>query len=129
MKKVLSIFVTLVFGLALFVYALGSPVKSRAPGDQGCINQGSDRRLAARFICPAQQYLSWKSKNEPYFVSIGSPYHINVGVAWPPYLVINRYRGPSQWQMFRMGFRYDRNWRGYIFPTIAWKAVSLPLRY
>lgn len=31
--------------------------------------------------------------------------------------------------MFRVGFRYDRNWHGYIFPTAAWKVVATPLEY
>lgn len=129
MRKVLSILVALLLGLPLFTYARRASVQTRESGDQGCVNQGRDRRLAARLVCPAQQYLSWKSKNEPYFLSIGNPYFINVGLAWPPYVVINRYRGPGQWQMFRMGFRYDLNWHGYIFPTVAWKLVSRPLRY
>lgn len=60
---------------------------------------------------------------------IGSQQRTSVGLAWPPYLVYNSPDGKGSWRMFRIGFRYDRNWRGYIFPTIAWKKVSIPLRY
>jgi len=31
--------------------------------------------------------------------------------------------------MFRAGFRYDRKWRGYIFPTAACKCLSKPVIY
>jgi hypothetical protein len=114
--------------VALFV-SIKISFSPRFPGDQGCINQGADRRLLAIPICWAQRHLSWKSENEPSFLSIGATHRLNLGLAWPPYLVINWYRGRDQWGMFRIGFRYDRNWHGYIFPTIAWKVISSPLRY
>jgi hypothetical protein len=129
MRKVLSISFAFLIALSFLGYFQGASVHAAESGDQGCVNQGGDRRLAARVVCPAQQYLSWKSNNRPHFVSFGNPYYINVGVAWPPYLVINRYHRPGEWQMFRIGFRYDLNWRGYIFPTTALKVVSHPLRY
>jgi alkanesulfonate monooxygenase SsuD/methylene tetrahydromethanopterin reductase-like flavin-dependent oxidoreductase (luciferase family) len=97
--------------------------------DQGCVNQGEDRRLAATVICGAQQRLSWKSEHEPHFVLIGRPERTSIGLAWPPYFVYNSPAGGGQWRMFRIGFRYDRGWRGYIFPTIAWKLIPKPLRY
>lgn len=114
--------------LALFA-SFKTYFSPQAAPDQGCINQGADRRLLAMPICLAQRHLSWKSEHEPYFLSIGNGRRANLGLAWPPYLVINWNRGPDQWRMFRIGFRYDRNWRGYIFPTIAWKVISSPLRY
>ena len=63
------------------------------------------------------------------FVLIGNPERTNLGLAWPPYLVYNSPDASGRWRMFRIGFRYDRDWRGYIFPTAAWKRVSNPLRY
>ena len=53
----------------------------------------------------------------------------NVGLAWPPYLVVNALEHDGRWRMFRIGFRYDRTWRGYIFPTAAWKIIDSPLTY
>ena len=97
--------------------------------DQGCINQGNDRRIGATVVCWAQRHLSWKSEHEPRFVLVGNPERTNIGLAWPPYLVCNSPDGSGRWHMFRIGFRYDHNWRGYIFPTVAWKRVSHPLRY
>ncbi len=119
-----------VFGLSLILFF--SRALNSAPAvstSQGCVNQGKDRRLAATVICWAQQRLSWKSNSKPDFLLIGNPKGMSIGLAWPPYFVLNSPDGHGQWYMFRIGFRYDRNWRGYIFPTIAWKVISKPLRY
>ena len=102
---------------------------SAVPEAEGCVNQGQDHRMAASVICGAQQRLSWKSDHEPHFVLMGNPERTSVGLAWPPYLVYNSPAGDGRWRMFRIGFRYDRGWRGYIFPTIAWKLIAKPLRY
>ena len=128
----LTAFLTCVFHFAL-AFQQTQPTKpsvaTATPVSQGCINQGADRRVAATFVCWAQRHLSWKSEHEPRFMLIGNPEHTNIGLAWPPYLVYNSPHGTGRWQMFRIGFRYDRSWRGYIFLTAAWKRVSHPLRY
>ncbi len=97
--------------------------------DQGCVNQGSDRREFALLVCWLQRHLSWKSEREPYFTSIGEAQGTHLGLAWPPYLVFNLPDGSGRWRVFRIGFRYDRTWRGYIFPTLAAKRLSHPLTY
>lgn len=97
--------------------------------DQGCVNQGHDRREFAPVICWLQRQMSWKSEQKPHFVLIGRPDGTNLGLAWPPYVVFNSPDGKGRWRMFRIGFRYDRTWRGYIFPTVAAKYVSQPLSY
>lgn len=121
----------LALGLALAIHTHPSESLPAVtpPSDQGCINQGQDRRMAATVICWAQRHLSWKSEKEPHFVLIGSTKGTNIGLAWPPYLIINSFDGSGHWLMFRIGFRYDRNWHGYIFPTVAWKRLPNPLRY
>jgi hypothetical protein len=108
----------------------GEPAVKTAPSvNQGCVNQGSDRRIAGSVICWAQRRLSWKSEREPRFVLLGRPERTSIGLAWPPYVVYNSSDGSGCWRMFRIGFRYDRAWRGYIFPTVAWKLLPRPLRY
>ena len=117
----------MVFALSHGARQVDTP--SASPADQGCVNQGSDRRECATVICWLQRQMSWKSEIEPHFVLIGNPQGTNLGLAWPPYLVFNTPNGANHWDMFRVGFRYDRTWRGYIFPTIAAKRLSQPLRY
>jgi hypothetical protein len=104
-------------------------VHSPVPAAQGCVNQGADRREFAPVVCWMQRHMSWKSEHEPHFALIGKADGTNLGLAWPPYTVFNLPDGNGHWRMFRVGFRYDRTWRGYIFPTIAAKRISQPLRY
>ena len=123
----------IVFSVAL-AFALGQrtfkvDVPSAAPVDQGCVNQGNDRREFAPVICWLQRQMSWKSEHEPHFVLVGRPDGTNLGLAWPPYIIFNSPDGNGHWRMFRMGFRYDRMWRGYIFPTVAAKHLSHSLSY
>ena len=47
---------------------------------------------------------------------------------WPPYIVVNSLSG-ALWRLFRIGWRYDKNWKGYIGPSAAWKKVAWPLTY
>ncbi len=97
--------------------------------DQGCVNQGSDCRKYALVTCWMQRHLSFRSDHEPHFIMIGRPDRAHIGIAWPPYLIFNSPGSNGHWRMFRIGFRYDRNWHGYIFPTIALKQIEQPLRY
>jgi hypothetical protein len=104
-------------------------VPPRRRTDQGCINQGADRRHAAFLVCGLQKRLSWKSDEKPDLFQIGSSDSTHVDFAWPPYVVINSPDGHGNWRMARIGFRYDRYWHGYIFPTAACKCISKPLQY
>ena len=113
---------------ALFLFLVIVPC-DRTSLDQGCVNQGEGCRKLATIICWLQSHLSWNSEHEPHFVMIGRPDRTHIGVAWPPYMVFNAPCEKGGWLMLRIGFRYDRNWRGYIFPTMACKSVDKPLRY
>ena len=115
--------------ILIVVVAAAGSLQSQPASAQGCVNQGNDPRVGAPVVCWAQRELSWKSDHRPYFLLIGSRLNTSLGLAWPPYLVFNRQTGAGRWRMFRIGFRYDRNWHGYIFPTAAWKLVNSPLRY
>ncbi len=124
---VIVIALALVFARCQRIREVG--IQSAMGGGQGCINQGNDRREFAPVICWLQRRMSWKSEHEPHFVLLGKPDGTNLGLAWPPYIVFNLPDGNGHWRMFRIGFRYDRTWRGYIFPTVAAKYLSYPLRY
>jgi len=120
--------------LLLAVHAVAArPCKLYVPPrtrvDQGCIHQGNDRRLGAPVVCWLQRHLSWQSQREPRVLAWGSPQARMGAVAWPPYMVYDSADGSGNWRMFRAGFRYDRKWHGYIFPTAACKCLEKPLLY
>ena len=57
------------------------PREPSAPGaNQGCVNQGSDRREFAPVVCWLQRHLSWKSKHKPHFALIGKSNATNLGL-------------------------------------------------
>jgi hypothetical protein len=97
--------------------------------DQGCVHQGNDRRLAAPVVCWLQRHLSWHSQRTPRLLTLGNPQSRMLAAAWPPYVVYDATDGHGHWRMFRAGFRYDRKWQGYIFPTAACKCLGKPLFY
>lgn len=69
------------FAFAFPTQSAKSSVAPAAPVSQGCIDQGSDRRVAATVVCWAQRQLSWKSKHKPHFVLIGKPKRTSIGLA------------------------------------------------
>ena len=99
--------------------------------NQNCVNEGEDSRLLGRIVCPLQRLLSWKSLKPPRWLvcfrrsAYGIEY-VSFGIAWPPYMIAQKYRGwfdgpfPIGF-LLRIGFRYDVNWPGFIFPTAALK--------
>jgi hypothetical protein len=94
--------------------------------NQGCPGEGLDTRAWGWLICPLQQLLSWRTAKAPKTFKRFWP---AIAVCWPPYVVVNLKRSDGRWRMFRAGFRFDRTWKGYIFPSAAFKIVDQPLLY
>jgi hypothetical protein len=96
------------------------------PGGHGCVNAGSDLRIdPLGLICALQRRYSYQSSCEPKL-------HAHPTWAWgghPFYFVYNRKMADGHWLLIRLGWRYDRNWRGYIGPSFAWKEIPQPLLY
>jgi hypothetical protein len=128
MTRGITVFVPALMVL-VFGFAGAASAGPHWPAGQGCVNQGKDNRVAGLAVCWAQRHLSWKSQHRPHFFLLGKSTHTSLGLAWPPYIVYNSPSGKGRWRMFRIGFRYDRNWHGYIFPTAAWKVIANPLQY
>lgn len=98
--------------------------------DQGCPQEGEDRRLFGTVVCWLQRKLSFESDLEP----------ISIVLAFPPYISINipiPWWEKSEWGVhkvlnFRAGWRMDMgigNKRMFIFPSAAIKKTSRGLMY
>ena len=115
--------------LALMISAAGSPIRhalTPVRGGHGCVNAGPDARIDPfGLFCALQRQYSYKSSREPKL-------HAHGTWAWgthPSYFVYNRQLANGNWLLVRVGWRYDRNWRGYIGPSLAWKKIPQPLIY
>jgi hypothetical protein len=99
---------------------------SPVPGGHGCVNAAGDVRVDPfGIVCSLQRRYSYKSTAEPKLHEQGT-------WAWglfPPYLVCNRKLQTGRWRLMRVGWRYDRNWHGYIGPSGAWKTIPQPLLF
>lgn len=76
------------------------------------VNRGPDRRPLGEWAGWIQARLSFKSWWEP----------LHVMVAFPPYVSIaipKLWTHPLRYATFRAGWRYDKNWPGYIFDVIV----------
>ena len=90
------------------------------------MNAGTDTRIdPLGLVCALQRRYSYRSSREPEL-------HTHGTWAWgtrPSYFVYNRKLADGNWLLVRVGWRYDRNWRGYIGPSFAWKEIPEPLLY
>ena len=90
------------------------------------MNAGPDARIDPfGLFCALQRQYSYKSNCEPKL-------HAHGTWAWgthPSYFVYNQQLANGNWLLVRVGWRYDRNWRGYIGPSLAGKKISQPLLY
>ena len=119
----------LVFAVAIAAVVYGSSLRhafTPVQGGHGCVNAGADTRIDPfGLVCAMQRRYSYKSSREPAL-------HTHATWAWgthPLYFVYNRKRADRNWLLVRIGWRYDRSWRGYIGPSFAWKEIPEPLLY
>lgn len=93
------------------------------------VNQGSDPRPSGIFGKVSsflQRHLSWKSDAKPSMRELGRDVAVS---KWPPYLVAN-FKTGNQWRLFRLGWRYDSQWKGYIFGAAGpMKKIAQPLKW
>jgi hypothetical protein len=80
------------------------------------VNRGPDPRILGPVGGWIQSRLSFHSSTPPKALRLGSKGHI--AVSWPPFLSIFVPYG-DRFASFRLGWRYDHNWRGYIFDGIV----------
>jgi hypothetical protein len=87
--------------------------------DQGCPGEGSDTRTFGRWGCSIQRALSFHSDTEP----------LSVLVCFPPFIAVNIPMFDGTYLILRAGFRYDKNWKGYLFPESAAKRKAQTIFY
>jgi len=97
--------------------------------DGGCPHAGSDHRLFGRTGCWVQRKLTIENAQTPTkiwslhvarFSMRIDPKHPHLLLEWPA-------SSRKLWR-FRAGYRWDPNARAYIFPAIAFKKVTGPMK-
>ena len=97
--------------------------------DAGCPHAGSDRRLLGRCGCWVQRKLTIENAQTPTWIwSVRikrfsmriDPKHPHLLLEWPA-------SSRKLWR-FRAGYRWDANAKAYIFPAVAFKKVTGPMK-
>jgi len=98
-----------------------------------CPNEGTDPRIARYYTCNLQNAMSVKTDTEPFGIMICIPFFIAVNI---PLLGLTRYISTKKnkplkpwYLMFRIGWRFDKHWPGYIFPEAALKVMQSTVYY
>jgi len=102
--------------------------------NQGCPGEGTDTRRWPRITCGLQRTFSFHTRIEPLSILVAFPPFTAINCPIPERLAIwlHRKRLPPdrQWYlMARGGFRYDKNWNGYIVPEFALKVLDHTVLY
>jgi len=98
-----------------------------------CPNEGTDPRITRYWTCNLQNSLSTKSTWEPLGIMIGFPPFLAINIpllGMTEYLSKRKNKPLKPWYlMFRIGWRYDKFWPGYIFPEVALKIMQSTVYY
>ncbi len=96
---------------------------------KNCPHEGSDKRLFRSLVCPLQRGLTIENARPP-----GKIFSIRAGNLWVkvdprhPHLLVESRISDRKWLRFRAGYRWDLNARAYIFPAVAFKMTTGPMR-
>ena len=82
-----------------------------------CPGQGTDHHWG--WTCQLQWLLSFHSTTEP----------ASILLCFPPFIAVNVPLPRGKRLVLRAGFRYDKNWEGYIFPEAAAKRTDHVILY
>ena len=100
--------------------------------EQGCPNEGEDKRFLGWLICPIQRALSFKSHTEPASITFAFPFYLAINL--PRLWVKLVPQSKTEWGLrrvlhFHVGWRYDVNGRLYIFPAWSLKTTGRAVFY
>src|SRR3989304_1599027 len=94
-----------------------------------CVNEGDDPRLFRGLTCSLQRIFSYKDPVPPVLdrreLAPGVTLYSNDRPRQWYRVIIVKLSGGKFYHL-RVGFRYDVNWGGYIFPSIAAKETTNP---
>jgi hypothetical protein len=82
------------------------------------VNQGTDPRLGGplgHVLAFIQRSLSFHSTVQPAHVMVKFPPFISIAIPWFWRLLTKQ---PMRYATFRLGWRFDNNWPGYVFDVI-----------
>lgn len=100
--------------------------------EQGCPNEGDDKRFMGWLLCPIQRLLKFDSQTEPASIMFGFPFFvaINLPLLWVKLVPQDK----KEWGVRRVlhwhfGIRYDFNARFYITPAWSLKTTGRAFFY
>jgi hypothetical protein len=96
-----------------------------------CPGEGTDPRIWRWGTCWLQNRCSFHTPVEPLGILLAFPPFLAINCPVPTWLV-RRFRPtatPGWYVMARAGFRYDKNWKGYIVPELALKLMQSTVYY
>lgn len=99
-----------------------------------CPGEGTDPRYFRTVVCGLQNAMSFKCDTEPLGIMLAFPPFIAINCPLPAVLgrrlsVIKGKPAGRWYLMLRAGWRYDKNWKGYIFPEAALKVMQSTVYY
>lgn len=86
------------------------------------VNRGTDARILGPWAGWVQSKLSFKAQPEPASIMVGFPPYISIAIPYP-------WKGEWRYATLRAGWRFDKNWRGYIFDVIIKLRMTQVVHY
>lgn len=86
------------------------------------VNRGPDPRIGGPvgwLLAAVQTLLSFHSTTPPKVAMLSLRHGGHLAICWPLFLSIFVWRGDGRWWSFRVGWRWDVNWPGYIADVIV----------
>lgn len=104
-----------------------------APTARDYVNRGTDPRiletipLIGSWSKGLQNALSFRSTNPPHAVGVPLKRRGHIAVSWPLFVTVAKAKANGRFWTFRIGWRWDGNWPGYIADVIVKTDMKTPV--
>ena len=104
-----------------------------APTTRDYVNRGTDPRILEHVpvVGPLskglQNMLSFRSANPPQAVGVPLKRRGHIAVCWPPFFTVATAKANGRYWTFRIGWRWDSNWPGYVADVIVKTDMKTPV--